>query len=274
MSNLFSRTHGRNKSSVSGLPISNPKDPKIMIPRNRNDEWGHPIERTTKDIDQETLYSGLEQVSKYLALHGKKIEVVAVGGAVNVLRLLNRKTTHDVNIFIAGLENTWRILLDNAAHEAYQKNPDLGSAWLNTDAENWVSERDALQLTRMATQQNVTLYQGDGLVVYAAPWEYGFITKIHRIQTDKQKARDYDMPDALRYLHQYIRANWPGGNQPVPDSQIQEWARHWRKFEVKASLLQEIQKAYKRIYGGERAINFEQSKEKGLMGLGISGMGF
>ncbi|KAM7203440.1 hypothetical protein V8F20_004034 [Naviculisporaceae sp. PSN 640] len=272
MSNPFKQSHARKISSASGLPISNSKIAKVMIPRDRDDRNCRPIEHTRNDLDQDILSSGLEHVSRYVAMHGKKIEVVAVGGAINVLRLLSRRTTHDVNIIISGLENTWRTLLDNAAYEAYKKIPDLGSAWLTTDAENWVSDNVAQQLTRMATQQNVTLYQGEGLVVYAAPWEYAFIAKIHRIQTDGENARDYDMHDALRYLHHYIRSNWPSGSHPVPDSQIQEWARYWRQFEVKTSLLNDIQKAYKRAYGGQRGITIEQSTEKGLIGLGISGM--
>lgn len=242
--------HGRRASRDNGSPQA----AKIVIPRSRTDDDGQPIQRVDRDLHYDALRAGLEHVSHYLANHGRKVEVIAVGGAVNVLRLLTRKTTRDINLFGVGLDNEARILIDNAAFEAQKKfTGALGTHWLNTEAEEWVSGSEGQELTSLAVQQNVTLYQGSGLVVYAAPWEYAFTCKIHHIQTGGNTVHRYDLEDAVHYLHQYIRHNL---NQTVPIPRIQGWAQHWRGFQIKDSLIADIQNSHKIWYRGQPGLEF------------------
>ncbi|KAK4212685.1 hypothetical protein QBC37DRAFT_287514 [Rhypophila decipiens] len=256
MNDLYNRIkshhRARSRSPASGLVIGSPQDIKIAIPRNRNDDNGRPIQPVTRDVDSETMRRGLDHVSTFLAKHGRRIEVVAVGGAVNTLFLHTREKTHDIDIFSSELDKPSRILLDEAAHDAQKRIPALGTDWLNTETEMWMTGPAENDLTHAAAEQNVRLYEGQGLIVYLAPWDYAFTGKVHRIQTGGGNVRDYDLADAAHYMHQYILAH---SNRPVKAGMIQEWAKKWRGYEVKASILARIQIEYKRHYGGHKAMD-------------------
>ncbi|KAM7211401.1 hypothetical protein V8F06_013225 [Rhypophila decipiens] len=123
---------------------------------------------------------------------------------------------------------------------------------INTETEMWMTGPAEKDLTHAVAEQNVRLYEGQGLIVYLAPWDYAFTGKVHRIQTGGGNVRDYDLADAAHYMHQYIFAH---SNRPVKAGMIQEWAKKWRGYEVKASILARIQTEYKRHYGGRKAMD-------------------
>lgn len=241
-----SRPEGRQGGGGAGLQIGAPQSVAIHIPRNRQDVNGIPIPQVTRDIDQNVLRAALDRVSQYIAQRGRHLSVIAVGGAVNTLYLRSRATTHDVDVFGSDFGNQSRILVDAAMHDAQQHIPALGTDWLNTETQMWMPGPMHNELTQMARQQNVQVYHGEGLTILAAPWEYAFTAKISRILTGGAQARPYDLPDAVTYIHQYIRSH---RNRPVPIPTVIGWARRWRHELTEDILTNRVNPEYRRRYG-------------------------
>lgn len=214
----------RRPQGVQLANIGQPQNVQIHIPRNRLDEQGVPLQSVSREVDEVTLRQGLGIVSDFIAQRGQHISVIAVGGAVNLLYLKSRATTHDVDIFSSNFGNQARVLLDDAMHEAQRRLPALGTDWLNTETQMWMRGNMHAELTRAAEEQDVRVFDGVGLRIYAAPWEYAFSAKINRLLHPQGQARSYDLADAVVYIHRYISAH---GNQPVKVATAMNWARHY-----------------------------------------------
>lgn len=227
------------------VAIGAPQNVQIHIPRNRADAHGVPRQQVTLDIDSKTLYAALQYVSEYIAHRKQHVSVIAVGGAVNTLYLKSRATTHDVDIFGSDFGNQARILLDSAMEAARQHFPALGTDWLNTETQMWMPGHLHEELTLEARQQNVKIFNGAGLRIYAAPWQYAFTAKLSRILTGGGQVREYDLADAVTYLHEFIRSHQ---NRPVPLNRILQWASHYNHHVNNSILQQRVNIEYRRRY--------------------------
>ncbi|KAK4199231.1 hypothetical protein QBC40DRAFT_282437 [Triangularia verruculosa] len=242
----------KGRQAAGGLQIGAPQDVTIHIPRNRLNAQGVPIQPVTRDINANVLRQALDRVSHYIASRGQRISVIAVGGAVNTLYLRSRHTTHDVDVFGSDFNNSARHLVDEAMHEAQRAIPALGTDWLNTETQMWLSGRLHAEITQAARAQNVIVFQGKdkGLTILAAPWAYAFSAKINRILTGGSQARPYDLQDAVAYIHMYIQAH---GNKPVPVKVALGWARQYHHEMTENVLRNQVNPAYRRQYGGRNA---------------------
>jgi hypothetical protein len=205
-----------------------------------------PLQQITRDVDSNTLLVALNHVSAYVADRGHRISVIAVGGAVNTLYLRSRLTTHDVDVFGSDFSNQDRILLDAAMQDARQRYPSLGTDWLNTETQMWMPGQMHYELTTGARQQNVKVFDGAGLTIYAAPWNYAFSSKISRILTGGDQARAYDLQDAVTYIHEYIRSH---GNQQVPVATALGWSKHYHHQANENVLRNRVNSEYRKRYG-------------------------
>lgn len=232
--------------------IGAPQNVSIHIPRNRADEHGEPLQQFTREVDRGTLLAGLNHVSGYIARRGQHVTAIAVGGAVNTLYLRSRNNTHDVDLF--GSEeyfgNASRMLLDEASYDAQQHIPQLGTDWVNTETQQWMPGPTHAELTAAAVQQNVVVFNGDGLTIYAASWAYAFSAKINRILTGGDQRRPYDLEDAVFYIHQYIRRH---GNRPVQVQRALGWARKYHHQSNENILRNRVDPEYRRRYNGHHA---------------------
>lgn len=226
MGNCFSqpkkKTKRRRPQGVQLANIGRPQDVQIHIPRNRLAEQNVPLQPVSREVDENTLRQGLVIVSDFIARRGQHISVVAVGGAVNLLYLRSRATTHDVDIFGSNFSNEARMLVDEAMQDAQRRLPALGTDWLNTETQMWMRGSMHAELTRTAEERDVRIFDGAGLRIYAATWEYAFSAKVNRLLHPQGQARVYDLADAVVYIHQYIRAH---GNRPVRVATAMKWAR-------------------------------------------------
>lgn len=206
------------------VTIGAPQDVMIHIPRNRTDRYGVPTQQVTQEVDRDTLIAALHHVSDFIARQRQHITVIAVGGAVNTLFLRSRLITHDVDVFGSDFSNQGRVLLDRAMHDARQRFRALGTDWLNTETQMWMPGPLHQELTAGARRQNVKVFDGPGLTILAAPWEYAFSAKINRILTGGVQRRPYDLADAATYIHEYIRSH---GNASIPVATARGWAKHY-----------------------------------------------
>lgn len=240
---------GRSQQPSQGggvVQIGEPQNVTIHIPRNRADAQGVPIPPVTRDIDQSVLRAALDHVSQYIAQRGRHLSVIGVGGAVNTLYLRSRATTHDVDVFGSDFGNQSRMLLDEAMHDAQQHIAGLGTDWLNTETQMWMPGSMHDELTTMAREQNVQVYHGQGFTVLAAPWAYAFTAKCSRILLGGAQARAYDLPDAVTYIHEYIRSH---RGQPVSIATVMGWARHWHHEITEDLLRNRVNPEYVLRYG-------------------------
>ncbi|CAK7213195.1 hypothetical protein SEUCBS140593_001764 [Sporothrix eucalyptigena] len=91
----------------------------VHVPRNWLDKYGQSIQQVTRDINRDTLYAALQHVSEHIAARWKHVTITAVGGAVNILHLRSRATTHDVgSVFGSDFNKLARLLIDEATHSA------------------------------------------------------------------------------------------------------------------------------------------------------------
>jgi hypothetical protein len=211
---------------IAGLSISGPTAHQIHIPRNRADPDGLPIQQTSKEMNRGTLEAGLQYMSDYIASKpgAPKVTVPVVGGVVNTLYLRTRPSTHDVDVFGSDLSNAQRVLLDEAMYQAQKHVPGLGTDWFNTETQMWMTGPVHADLTKSSQDRGVCVFEGKGLALYAAPWEYAFSAKVSRVVAGEHE-RPYDVDDAVGYIRQYIVSR--GGNRPVQVKEALEWARKW-----------------------------------------------
>ncbi|KAF8907781.1 hypothetical protein CPB85DRAFT_1192865, partial [Mucidula mucida] len=163
---------------------------------------------------------GLSLVAKKLEQVGTKISVVAVGGAVNTIYLKNRATTSDVDLFYYTKKDRKEIrALIRMAREVVGDSPDLlEEDWLNNHTAAFIEEPLIKKLYEEARQQNVIIFDRNGLTVYAAPWRYALLAKMDRLGT-VSKAKEYDLGDAVAYLHEIVH-----GASPVAQDRLEFWA--------------------------------------------------
>lgn len=249
-SNSDGRHHSAGRRREAPLTIGPPQHVMIHIPRNRADEHGVPLQQVTRDIDAKTLLAALQHVSDYIAQRRQHISAIVVGGAVNTLLLKSRQATHDVDLFGSDVDNSARMVLDQAMHDAQQRFPGLGTDWMNTETQMWMPGPLHEELTAAARKQNVKVFDGAGLTLYAAPWAYAFSAKVSRILTGGAQARSYDLADAVTYIHAHIRAN---GNHPVPVATALQWARRFHHESTESVLRDRVDHEYRKRYGGRHA---------------------
>lgn len=109
------------------------------------------------------------------------------------------------------------------------------SLFLNRDIEQ--------DLIQASVQQGTIVFNRPGLLVYAVCWEYALCGKADRL--GKPARREYDIGDAVAFLHQYVSEN---GGIAVPAEQVEAWTRKYNKA-VSVSVLEEINAVYKSRYG-------------------------
>lgn len=224
--------------------ISGPVDPPGMIPRQRRDQRGAVLPSQQHDLSQRNITRALGYVAEFLQSRRRNMTLVAVGGAVNTVLLQTRNSTHDVDFFSQDLRGSEASLLREAVVYAEERSSvPLGDRWLNNETGTIGGTREQIpQLVTQATQQRDIVFQQPGLTIYAAPWNYAFVTKVGRITYGT--GRTYDWDDAIVYLHQHIRRH---GHTPVPVSQIRRWGAEYRR-NTPDEILRQIDERYYRQY--------------------------
>ena len=231
--------------------ISRPIDPPGSVPRPRRDQHGAPFPAREYALSERNILRALGFVAEFLHRRSKSLVLIAVGGAVNTVLLRTRTTTHDVDFFNTEFSGSELSLIRNAVEYAEERSSvPLGDKWLNNAAGTIGGTHEQIpELVGRARQQNDVIFQQPGLTVYAAPWDYAFVTKVGRITYGTGRA--YDPNDAVAYLHQYIRRH---GNRPVRVADIRRWGKTYRR-NTPDQVLREIDNLYRQQHG-QHGISF------------------
>ncbi|KAK5624287.1 hypothetical protein RRF57_000003 [Xylaria bambusicola] len=165
---------------------------------------GHetPIPQFTRD----TLLSAFSHVAGYIAKRGGDLTIVAIGGAVNTIHLQSRAVTHDVDFYNIHLTPEDYELLIGGAKDAVKKENKLEEDWFNNRTILFMPLEQRPLLTDEALKRHEIIFKEPGLTVLAPPWNYAFCCKVDRLAgSGVQKAREYDLDDAVQYLNQYLQ---------------------------------------------------------------------
>jgi hypothetical protein len=203
-----------------------------MVPPAYRDGSGKPIAHQDFELDRETIVRALDHMGRYLDQRGVSVTAMTVGGAVNTIYLRTRRSTHDVDFFLATPTAAEHNIIHEAARSAARsersQRAEIGANWFNNATQLLMGRDIQAELARGAIQQNVIVHQyrgsRGGIVVYAAPWSYAFCGKLNRLC--ESNYRTYDLDDAVSYLHQYLRAH---SRRTVSAGEIKQWCRSFRK---------------------------------------------
>ena len=196
------------------------------------------------ELDRPTLQAALTAMAEFIASQRQSITIVIVGGAVNILFIQNRQSTHDVDFFGTNIDGDQRILLDDAAKYAERRSQTLlGSEWFDNQTMLWLPPKIHRKVTQEAFEQNEVVFERKGLKVIAAPWRYVLCGKMGRLVRSAQ-AQPYDITDAASCLRQHILKH--GG--PVSEAHIKRWCQGYKK-ESSDDVIRAINMEYRGLYG-------------------------
>jgi hypothetical protein len=146
------------------------------------------------------------------------IKLIAVGGFVAVTYFQNRAITEDLDYMIdPTIENRPKIeqklarAITNVGREkGYDRN------WVNDRVTMFAVGDTAQSLFRDSVAQNIILWQGENLIVYAVKWEWSLARKVKRIGSTRREA---DISDAAALLRKMVEEN--GG--PLQRERAKGW---------------------------------------------------
>lgn len=226
------------------LRISNPTSGIALVPTSRA-VAGPPEARDEDELDLNTLIRALQMVSGYLQQQDTNVDLVALGGVVNVLHLHTRLATSDLTFFSAKNDPHEAELLHSASRYVTDQGfARLRENWLNSSPDLVLSTALTQTTATSALQQNEVLFHSAGLVVYAAPWDFALCVKIDRITKDRRLRPD-DVTDAATYLNRYIQRHQ---NQPVERAIIQGWASDYNT-RISIDAIFEVNAEHRKLFG-------------------------
>lgn len=77
----------------------------MHIPRPRFDCDGRAIQIEDHKLNRQTLKAALTMMADFIDSQRQYITIITVGGAVNILLLQNRQSTHDINLLGTNFNN-------------------------------------------------------------------------------------------------------------------------------------------------------------------------
>lgn len=178
------------------------------------------------------------------------IELVTVGGFVATRLFQNRTNTRDIDCLIDPefeyvTDDILKVVKKVAETNSYIED------WLNKDVELFIRKARRGDLFEASIEQNVLLYNGTHLKVYAALHSWALERKLRRVASGQGRA--YDLDDGVTILHRILQ----GKSHPLLFQQLQ--ALNYNQFppmpgdptDVHFRLLAA---AYQQKYGSQGAV--------------------
>lgn len=105
--------------------------------------------------------------------------------------------------------------LQKAIHSVARKHA-LSEEWINSRMEIFAVGETRHHLFRDSIEQNVILWHGTHLIIYAAKWEWSLARKLKRIGSQR---REVDVRDAVEILAIVVQEK----GQPLTWEHVQSW---------------------------------------------------
>jgi hypothetical protein len=134
------------------------------------------------------------------------IRLLAVGGFVSVTYLKNRHSTEDVDFILdPQIQNQDKILekIQRAA-DNIAKQRNYFRDWFNDKVAQFAVGDVRLPLFQDSVAQNIVLWHGKNMIIYAVSWEWSLARKLKKIGSTN---REIDVSDAVAILHEINTRN-------------------------------------------------------------------
>jgi hypothetical protein len=171
------------------------------------------------------------------------ITLLAVGGFVSVTYLHNRPATEDID-YILDPQIQDQKKIQEKLHDAIQKvakSKKLSPEWANNNVAQFAVGDTRVPLFQESLAQNLVLWKGKNLVIYAVKWEWSLARKLKRIGSTN---REIDISDAVATLYELNKRNGAPLKQCV--------AKSWDEIvfsPIEDHVLDEVARRYKEQYG-------------------------
>ncbi|OAG41608.1 hypothetical protein AYO21_04072 [Fonsecaea monophora] len=146
------------------------------------------------------------------------VRLLSAGGFVAVSHLGNRSATEDIDYIIdPNIENLGKIKekLQKAIRTVADKRK-ISEEWINAHMEVFAVGGTKMRLFQESIEQQVILWHGKNLVIYAVKWEWSLARKLKRIGSER---REVDINDAVAILK--IMVDQKGG--PLERETMKGW---------------------------------------------------
>ncbi|KAG8734784.1 hypothetical protein FRC12_018350, partial [Ceratobasidium sp. 428] len=174
---------------------------------------------------------------------GLPVVIVVAGGAVSTILFRNRKTTKDVDFWAPDRETN---VIVSEAGRAVAKRLDYDPFWLNSNMSVFIDPQHThLGFYERALQQNVTLYQSDQIMVYAAEWRYQLVQKLVRVETlSAGPVRDAQLSDIV-YLTKAMMER--DGMDEISKAAVRSWYKYTKQ--IQDQTFNEVNDAFQDLFG-------------------------
>ncbi|KAI1989907.1 hypothetical protein LOZ53_003473 [Ophidiomyces ophidiicola] len=172
------------------------------------------------------------------------IKFIVVGGFVAVTYFQNRDTTEDLDYMLdPSLENLGKVKEKlSRAIKTVAKRKGYDDDWVNDKVQVFALGDSAQPLFRDSMAQNIVLWSGKHLIIYAAKWGWSLARKVKRIGSTK---RDADVSDAVVLLRKIVEET----GKPIPRTRAKSWDQIVFT-PIEDSALDRVAEEYEKRYGG------------------------
>lgn len=171
------------------------------------------------------------------------IRLISAGGCLAVCVLGNRESSYDIDCVLDPNIAAAPEYVDEFkdAVERVASAEELSRDWMNRQMEAFITRSKRTAWFLESVQQDITVYEGANLVVYAGRLDWALERKLRRAAhaEDRRKDKDVDVPDAAALIHfmigdagrpltfDYVRGlNYNGFDVPPTDRALREVAQH------------------------------------------------
>ncbi|KAI0867230.1 hypothetical protein GGS24DRAFT_508167 [Hypoxylon argillaceum] len=175
------------------------------------------------------------------------IRFMTSGGTLAVKYFRVRETTQDVDCLTDPNVDSAREYQNEIAQKVLEvaRALRLETDWFNDELKGFIQREKRLNLFLEAVEQNIVLFQGVNLVVYAARMEWQLERKIRRIDAGTNKRGEFkDIADAVSLIR-FIK----GGGPPLSLDYLRSLNFNGWETPVSLPAIEKVRNEYLRVYG-------------------------
>ncbi|KAG5982776.1 hypothetical protein E4U55_001382 [Claviceps digitariae] len=205
---------------------------------------------TYEAMDRALAMLDAKIASSDLLMNVAPLRLVTVGGCLAVRLCHNREASYDIDCIFDPHVTSFKeysaefdLMIQQVACEGgYYKD------WLSQQVNIFVSHERRSNLFRDSVHQDIVVYSGKNLVVYAGRLDWALESKVRRVShSDSRRGQlDVDLPDAAALIH-LMRGG--GGGLPISFQYLRELNLNGFDLPPTEFALREIADCYFKMYG-------------------------
>ncbi|GAB0137069.1 hypothetical protein EsDP_00005352 [Epichloe bromicola] len=178
------------------------------------------------------------------------LRLVTVGGCLAVRLCHNREASYDIDCLldphVTAVEDysaEFELVIQDVAHEG-----GFYKDWLNQQVKIFVSRKRRVTFFIESVQQDIVVYSGKNLVVYAGRLDWALESKVRRVSHSRSRRghKNVDLPDAAALIH-LMRKD--GDGLPISFQYIRDLNLNGFDLQPTEEALREIAEYYFNEYG-------------------------